>query len=632
MHKIGVRLLGSLEVTYGALRLTVPAGRPQALLATLSVRHGELVTVDEIAARLWDDDPPGAARTTVRGHVKRLRKVLDSAQPGADSVIDGGRGGYRLSAGRTEVDVTEFRRLMREATGPGLPAGPEAEVLDRALALWRGPVLAGIDAPALQRDEVPPLEELRLRAVHRRVAIGIDEEDPGDHIPLLRRTLARDPLQERFWAQLILALYRSGRPAEALREYDRCRRLLGDRLGVDPGPELAGLHQKILTGSPDLAAPPRRVRRTASVRTTPVAAPVAASPGGRPVPRQLPSCDTHFVGRDAELGALDDVLLPQGGPHAADAGRVLLLDGPAGVGKTALAVHWANRRRDRFPDGQLYLDLDGFSTGRPMHPDDALQALLMGLGAAADRLPSRTWERGALLRTALADRRVLLVLDNVRSPEQVRPLLPGAAGTALITSRSRLRSLVVRGGAHRLTLDPLGPSAATALLGELLADGLGGRGGPVAPEVLRELGELCGGLPLALRILAEQGRHRPDVTLPRLAARLRGGRGAQDVFRLGEDSTDLRTVMSWSLRDLTEGAARLHEALEVRASGATTSVGPADAAAVLGVPRHTAARLLDELVQVHLLEHQDDDRYRLRGPFPSVSEHDDARHSVGAAT
>jgi DNA-binding SARP family transcriptional activator len=590
VHRIVVRLLGALDVTYGTERLTVPAGRPRTLLAALALRHGQVVPVEEIMERLWGDDPPAAARTTIRGHVKRLRRVLDGSHDDARSVIDGERGGYRLSTERVTVDTTEFRNRARGATALGTAAGPDAEAaaLDGALALWRGPALAGIDAPSLHQDVVPSLEELRLRAIHRRIEIGLEREDPADHIPRLRETLAVDPLQERFWAQLILALYRSGRPAEALREYEKCRRLLGERLGVDPGLELRELHQRILVGGPALTAAARP--------GTPSGGP------GRYVPRQLPAGDVPFVGRTDELAALDRELLDGNGPAAHRTGRVLLLDGPAGIGKTALAVHWANRRQERFPDGQVYLDLNGFSADRPMSVADALQALLVGLGAAQNDLPSGTHERSALLRSALAGRRILLVLDNALCPEQIRPLLPGPTGTTLVTSRNQLRGLVVRNGARRLTLPPLDPEQAVVLLHALLP------GHRTMPDSLRELSALCGGLPLALRILAERAALRPEVSLARLVDEIRSECEPLHLFGLGEDSTDLGAVMSWSLRGVTDAAARLHQAL---ARNAVVPMRAADAAVVLGVTERTADLLLDELTQIHLVERHGSDLYRL---------------------
>ncbi|MFK0116478.1 BTAD domain-containing putative transcriptional regulator [Streptomyces sp. NPDC090994] len=607
MHRIVVRLLGALDVTYGAERLTVPAGRPRALLAALALRHGAVVPVEEIMERLWGDDPPAAARTTIRGHVKRLRRVLDGSHDDARSVIEGERGGYRLSVERVSVDSTEFRDRARGATALGAAAGPDAEAaaLDGALALWRGPALAGIDAPSLHQDIVPSLEELRLRAVHRRIAIGLDREDPADHIPQLRETLAADPLQERFWAQLILALHRSGRPAEALREYERCRRLLGERLGVDPGLELRELHQRMLAGD-----------------AAPVAAARPAAPSGGPgryVPRQLPAGDAPFVGRADELATLDRELLDGNGLPADGTRRVLLLDGPAGVGKTALAVHWANSRQERFPDGQVYLDLDGFSGRPPMSVADALHALLVGLGTARDEVPADPHERSALLRSTLAGRRVLLVLDNALCPEQVRPLLPGRTGTTLVTSRNQLRGLVVRNGARRLTLPPLDPEQAAVLLRALLP------GHRTGPDSLRELVALCGGLPLALRILAERVAQRPGVPLARLVDEIRGECDPLSVFRLGEDITDLGVVMSWSLRGLTDAAAALHKAL---ARGAGLPVCPADAAAVLGVPERTADLLLDELAQLHLVERYGSDRYRVPSVFPACP--DERRQAMTA--
>ncbi|MFJ2670835.1 BTAD domain-containing putative transcriptional regulator [Streptomyces sp. NPDC087525] len=613
MHRIDVRLLGAFEVTHGAARLTVSAGRQQTLLAALALHHGQIVPVDDIAECLWGIDPPASARTTIRSYIKRLRRVLDEARGTEESVIEAQRGGYRLSRELVSVDTTEFRERTERAAAVAVTAGPDAEAaaLDSALALWRGPALSGIHGPSLHRDVLPSLEEARLRAVHRRIAIGLELEDPGDHIPLLRRTLALDPLQERFWAQLMLALYRTGRSAEALREYERCRRLLGDRLGVDPGPELRELHQQMLVASPGLTASTGRARARTRV-------PVGMRAGGpsRYVPRQLPAGDVPFTGRTDELAMIDGQLPDMRRDVPGCAGNVLLLDGPAGVGKTALAIHWANGRQERYPGGQIYLDLEGFSTRDPLSPADALRALLIGLGVADDEVPGSVGERSALLRSELAGRRTLLLLDNVMCPEQIRPLLPGPAGTALVTSRNQLRGLVVRNGARRLTLAPFDHERSADLLNRLL----GGRR-LAERAALDELAALCGGLPLALRILAERAARQPEVSLRRLVTDIRGEEPL-NAFRLSEDGTDLDTVLSWSLKGLTEAAARLYGVLAAGASAWTLAgmapgaeeekgIGPADAAALLGVSREEAVCLLDELVQVHLVERHGSDRFGL---------------------
>ncbi|MFD7286629.1 BTAD domain-containing putative transcriptional regulator [Streptomyces sp. NPDC059863] len=643
MHRIDVRLLGAFEVTHGTAPLTVSAGRQQTLLAALALHHGQIVPVDHIAECLWGIDPPASARTTIRSYIKRLRRVLDEARGTEESVIEAQRGGYRLSRELVSVDSTEFRERTEHAAAVAVTAGPDAEAaaLDNALALWRGPALSGIHGPTLHRDVLPSLEEARLRAVHRRIAIGLELEDPGDHIPLLRQTLALDPLQERFWAQLMLALYRTGRSAEALREYERCRRLLGDRLGVDPGPELRELHQQMLVASPGLTASAGR----AGVRTR---VPVGLRTGGpsRYVPRQLPAGDVPFTGRVDELAALDRQLPDMRRDVPGCTGNVLLLDGPAGVGKTALAIHWANGRQERYPGGQIYLDLEGFSTRDPLSPADALRALLIGLGVADNEVPGSVGERSALLRSELAGRRTLLLLDNVMCPEQIRPLLPGPAGTALVTSRNQLRGLVVRNGARRLTLAPFDHERSAELLNRLLgarrpaertepAERTGpDRSEPAERAALDELAALCGGLPLALRILAERAARQPEVSLRRLVTEIRGEEPL-NAFRLSEDGTDLDTVLSWSLKGLTEAAAGLYGVFAAAASTrplaarapapalapatvpatapdvAEKGIGPAEAAGLLGVTREEALRLLDELVQVHLVERCGSDRFRL---------------------
>ncbi|MFJ5110961.1 NB-ARC domain-containing protein [Streptomyces sp. NPDC088551] len=367
----------------------------------------------------------------------------------------------------------------------------------------------------------------------------------------------------------------------------------------------------MLVASPGLTASTGRARARTRV-------PVGMRAGGpsRYVPRQLPAGDVPFTGRTDELAMIDGQLPDLRRDVPGCAGNVLLLDGPAGVGKTALAIHWANGRQERYPGGQIYLDLEGFSTRDPLSPADALRALLIGLGVADDEVPGSVGERSALLRSELAGRRTLLLLDNVMCPEQIRPLLPGPAGTALVTSRNQLRGLVVRNGARRLTLAPFDHERSADLLNRLL----GGRR-LAERAALDELAALCGGLPLALRILAERAARQPEVSLRRLVTDIRGEQPL-NAFRLSEDGTDLDTVLSWSLKGLTEAAARLYGVLAAGASAWTLAgmapgaeeekgIGPADAAALLGVSREEAVCLLDELVQVHLVERHGSDRFGL---------------------
>ncbi|GAB2785585.1 AfsR/SARP family transcriptional regulator [Streptomyces daliensis] len=263
--EITVRLLGALDVTSGGRHLKIPTGKLSIALTSLALYHGRTLPVLDLAEYLWGTELPTAPRATIRSYIKRLRQILDPAQgSGRDgtSLIEGGRGGYALSGTRVAVDATEFRARLGHASelrAAGDTHG-ESRTLDSALELWRGPLLANVDAPELMMGAVPLLEEERRRALHRRVALSLDGlcgGDPGAYVPRLRQALACDPLQEHFWEQLILALQRCGRSAEALREYERCRRLLSEELGIAPAAGLRQLHQTLLADGADQHAAER---------------------------------------------------------------------------------------------------------------------------------------------------------------------------------------------------------------------------------------------------------------------------------------------------------------------------------------------------------------------------------------
>lgn len=449
-----IALLGPLLVGAGGRKLYVPAGRQRALLAALALRAGHVVPMEEIIDRLWGEEPPGAARTTVRGHVKRLRHALGCArdQPDDCPTIVSGNGGYRLQAPGMRVDVREFGDLLaRAATADDEPA--EAALLDLALALWRGPALSDIGSVRLRQEAVPALEEERLRALYRRIDIGLRRGEAERRVPQLRGLLARDALQERFWEQLLRALHLSGRPAEALREYERCRAILADRLGTHPGPQLREAHRLILVEGTEQAGsgPPRPPAPAAPPQAPPTRSP---SPPTCPTRALPPQCGRHATPASGEL---PDPVVSRAWLHArrpdlevlhalfsatGGTGRnTVVLHGPAGSGKTALAVLWARGARELFPDGCLYVDV-GAGGGEA--------ELLRGLGFPAPCLPGTAAGLGTLLRTALTGRRVLLVLDGVRAAEQVRPLLGavGAGVACLVVSRHTLADLAAEHGAY----------------------------------------------------------------------------------------------------------------------------------------------------------------------------------------
>jgi DNA-binding SARP family transcriptional activator/tetratricopeptide (TPR) repeat protein len=567
-----------LCVRDGGAEVAVPAARHRVLLAALVIRVGDVLSVDELAEAVWDGEPPPGARVTLRSYVKRLRQVLG---PVLGQRIVARDPGYLIEAGDAEVDLKRFEVLCR-AGCRACEAGAwqeASDLLTRALGLWRGAPLADIGSHVLQRLEVPRLEQLRLQAAECRIEAGLQLGHHGQLVPGLQALTAEQPLRERFHAQLMLALHRCGRRAEALAVYRQARGILVRELGIEPGPELRQLHQRILTGDPELIAPAAQV------------------PAG--VPRQLPAAVPHFAGRQGELAALTALLKPPGGAaHAHAAVVISAIGGTAGVGKTALAVHWAHRAARWFPDGQLYVNLRGYDPGQPIPAADALAGFLRALGVPGQQIPAELDERAARYRSVLSGRRVLVVLDNASDVEQVRPLLPGTpACMAVVTSRDALAGLIARDGAMRLDLDLLPLHDAVTLLRSLA-----GRRADEEPEAAAALAAQCARLPLALRIAAELAAARPATPLAELAGELAGQQQRLDLLdAAGDDRTAIRAVFSWSYQNLSQPAARLFRLLglhpgpdvTVRAASSLASTTPA-----------RARRLLDELARAHLLTEQ----------------------------
>lgn len=574
-----IRLLGNLEVLFRGRSVAIPGGRQRVLLASIALDKGRPIAVDEIIERMWGNSRTAASRTTVRGYVKRLRRVLNDAIPGGRSFVLSGPEGYRLRADTAVVDVDEFRELTAAAASVQDPRA-EAELLDASLALWRGRPLSSVDSSSLSRDVVPALEERHLLALHRRIAIGLDHGEAADHIPRLRQLLAEKPLEERFWAQLITALQRSGRGADAVRAYDRCRRILDTELGVEPGPDVRAAHRSVLGHDPPRPAPPPDP--PPATTREPVR---AAAPGAHRPPAPSPLWE-----RTEDLAALDRLLTRSG-----DHGCLIVVDGPAGVGKTALARHWSYLRAPRFPNGLMRADLSGYAPRRPADPSAVLRAFLLGLGYRPREIPGTLDARSALLRTALSGRRTLLLLDNARSADQVRPLLPGPGNTVVVTSRNQLRGLVARNGAHRHTLAPLSVAAAAELL--MLATGERGAAEQAAAQ---RLAQLFGGLPMALCSVA---------AVVSGAVPSRDGTGAAPwTTALRTAHAAMRDSLSWSLAALSPQAQELFGRLPYVPG---RLVGIREAAALSGAPEERARHLLDELSRTHLLEQPEGDGYRM---------------------
>jgi DNA-binding SARP family transcriptional activator/tetratricopeptide (TPR) repeat protein len=564
---MAVGLLGPLTVAVAGHPIELPAGRLRALLAVLALGAGQTVSVDRLATAVWGEDPPGDARANVQTNVKRLRHVLGGG------LIVTRRGGYVLDVAADRVDALRFVRLLDEAaTAPDLAT--QRDRLVAALALWRGAPFDGVRWEWLVQTEVPRLQERYLAGLERRVDLDLAG---GRHAALaaeLEQLTARCPVRESLWARLLRVLERSGRPAEALARYEVIRVRLAEELGVDPGPELRQVHANLL----------------------------APAPADPVVPRQLPADLDGFVGRDAELKALDSLLGNQHEPER----RVVIavITGPAGIGKTTLAMHWAHRVADRFPDGQLYVNLRGFDpSGHPAELAEAIRGFLDALQVPAPRIPASPEAQAGLYRSLLAGRRMLVLLDDARDAGQVRPLLPGAPGClVVVTSRDQLSGLVAANGAHPLTLDLLTDDEARLLLAHRLShDRIS-----LESDATNEIITRCAHLPLALAIVAARAATYPAHPLATLAGQLRDARGGLDLLASEDTTTDVRAVFSCSYRTFSAPAARLFRLLGLHPGPDIT----ADAAASLaGIPVSQARPLLADLARAHLVTEPTAGRY-----------------------
>ncbi len=573
----------------------VPGLRRKAVLATLALRAGEVVSTDQLMDVVWAHRPPPTAVNTLQRHVSHLRGAL-----GCKDAIVARPPGYVLDLGDDGTDVQQVERLLQHSTRAADPV-QQARQLQAALALWRGRPLADMPGLAWLEEQARRLE-LLCQTVKR--ALFDARLAAGEHVhlvPDLEQMVAENPLDEQACAQLMLALYRSSRQADALDAYRRLRRTLAEELGIDPGQALRDLETAILRQDPALDAPAPAV-------TLPGAAqPGSALPGGAPplpVPAQLPPAVPAFAGRDEELASLDANLRTAQAGLAGTAPAVVIsaVSGTAGVGKTALAVHWAHRVTAQFPDGQLYVNLRGFDPGGALDPAEAVRGFLDALGVAVARIPQGLDAQSGLYRSLLAGKRMLVMLDNARDAEQVRPLLPGSPGClAIVTSRNRLSGLVAE-GARPLSLDLLSTAEARDLLARRLgADRVAGEPGPVD-----EIIERCARLPLALAIAASRAATSPRFPLAAIAAELRRANRALDPFDGGDLATDVRAVFSWSYRSLTAEAARLFRLLGLHPG---RDIGVAAAASLAAVPPGPARVLLAELCRAHLLSEHRPGRY-----------------------
>ena len=590
--QLSLGILGPLEASGDGQRLRITSARQRVILALLVLFPDQVVTVDTMVDSIWPGRSPATARTQVSICVAALRRLFAAAGAGEDVIITEFPG-YRLDPSGLEIDKLVFEDEVARAeqsVREGRPAEAE-RCYAQALGLWRGQPLSGITG-VVAETEAARLAERRLAVHDDAIAVllelGYDDRALAEAAVLV----TEHPLRERTVSLLMLAQYRSGRRADSLASFRHTRRVFVDELGMEPGPDLIRLHAAILRDDPALTlAPPEPV---AAPQAREEAAPAA---GHRPstdlvVPSELPP-DTHgFVGRGADLAALDSLTALASAGHGPPVG---LITGVAGVGKTSLAVHWAHRCAGRYPDGRLFADLRGYDEGQGQaSAAEILSQFLRSLGVPGARIPASLAERTALYRSILAERRVLVLLDNARSFEQVHPLLPSNSGcTALITGREQLQRLVVAPPQARIRLGVLSQPEALALLAGIIGEARVA----AAPEDAARIVDFCDQLPLAVRVAGARLACKPHWTVGRLANRLSDE--GQRLDELSEGDARVRAGFELSYRHLDPEAARIYRMLSMLdVPDFAAWVG----AALLDIPLDRAEQLIEQLVDTQLLE------------------------------
>jgi DNA-binding SARP family transcriptional activator/tetratricopeptide (TPR) repeat protein len=580
---VEIRVLGPVEVVIDAATVPVGHARQQCVLAALAVNANRPTSANQLVDQVWGDHPPNRASGVLHSYLSRLRKALS---PSGEVHIARRPDGYVFTADPSAVDLHLFRRLAVDAKSTESDT-EAASLLQQALALWRGPAFGELDTPWLN------LTREALDA--ERLAVELDYNDialrQGRHADLLTAlvtAVSAHPWDERIAAQQMLALYRCGRQGDALQAYEQLRRRLADELGADPSPPLQELHLRILSADPTLAATDlaQQVFRDGTVTH----------------PRQLPASSALFTGRIAELDELSAML----GNSTSEGPTIAAISGAGGVGKTWLAMRWANAHAADYPDGQLYVNLHGFDpVSEPVPPAAAMHGFLDALGVEPTKIPVDLEAQASLFRSVIADRRILIVLDNARDSSTVGPLIPGTANSSvIITSRRRLTGLAVTHGVRTLTVDVMSEADARDLLSRHLGHEPAEDDRRSADDILRH----CAGLPLALAIAAAQLPLRSGTSMTALADELRKTTTRLDALDAGELAVNLRAVLSCSTRALSPDAYRLFELLGLF-QGPDFSLSAA--ASLVASDVEHAQPMLAELSAAHLIQEAPNDRYRM---------------------
>ena len=605
---VNFSVLGPVRAWRGPAELDLGPNQQRAILGLLLVRANRLIAIDDLVELLWAQDPPGSAVNVIHKYIGAIRRLLEpglQARSGGHWLARQGAA-YRLAAEEPMSDLASFRRMVRDA-GSAHAAGRPAGALDlllEALALWRGACGEGLDLRGRNRDYFAAVDQKFVAAASAADA-ALACAQPSRVLPLLRQVALGEPLNESLQARLILILAATGQQAPALSHYRSVAEQLSHELGVDPGPELRAAQVKVLRQEfPAAPAGPPPVGPPGSADRPDTQAVPASSPPGAPFPlvppAQLPADLPTFSGRGPELSQVSKMLSPDGDfPIVA----ICAIDGMAGIGKTTFAIHWAHRVAKHFQDGQLYLNLRGFdSSASVMTPAEALRTLLYSLGIPAGHIPADSDARAGLYRSVLARKRVLIVLDNARDVEQIRPLLPAGPGCLVIaTSRNPLAGLAMTEGARLLTLNL--PPVQTAI--QTLERRLGADRVAAESEAVAEIVRRCGRLPLALAIVSARAAVHPGFTLASIAADLRRTQGRLDAFGAAGVDTDARTVFSWSYHHVSPQACRLFRLLSLQPATDITAA----AASLLGVSPGEVSGLIAELTSTALITEHEPGRY-----------------------